>query len=69
MDFDYNISLVESPIPFRVAVDVKGRPDDLQFKVFSKSRYPDFYRPKYQGVVENRQMELRNMIRDRLLAD
>jgi hypothetical protein len=65
--FDYNISLVESPLPFRVAVDVKGTPDDLKFKVFSKSRYPDFYRPKYNGVVENREMELRNMIRDSLL--
>jgi hypothetical protein len=67
MNFDYNISLVESPLPFRVAVDVKGRPDDLSFKVFSKSKYPDFYRPKYNGVVENRQMELRNIIRDALI--
>jgi hypothetical protein len=66
-EFNYNISLVESPLPFRVAVDVKGRPDDLSFKVFSKSRYPDFYRPKYNGVVENRQMELRNIIRDSLI--
>lgn len=64
---DYNISLVESPIPFRVAVDIKGDPENLQFKVFSKSRYPDFYRPKYEGVTESREMELRNIIRDRLL--
>ena len=67
MNFDYNISLVQSPLPFRVAVDVTGRGDDLKFKVFSKSRYPDFYRPKYNGVLENREMELRNMIRDSLL--
>jgi hypothetical protein len=67
-EFDYNISLVESPLPFRVAVDVTGSASDLQFKVFSKSRYPDFYRPRYEGVVENRQMELRNLIRNSLLA-
>ncbi|MDR2882356.1 MAG: hypothetical protein LBU98_01035 [Alistipes sp.] len=66
--FDYNISLVESPLPFRVAVDVTGSADDLRFKVFSRSRYPDFYRPRYEGVVENRQMELRNLIRNSLLA-
>lgn len=69
MSFDYNISLVGSPLPFRMAVDVKGTPDDLQFKVFSKSRYPDFYRPKYNGVVENRQMELRDIIRNSLLKE
>lgn len=67
MNFDYNVSLVESPLPFRAAVDVKGNLDDLRFKVFSKSRYPDFYRPGYNGIVENRQMELRNIIRDSLL--
>jgi hypothetical protein len=67
MDFNYNISLVESPLPFRAAIDVTGKGDDLKFKVFSKSKYPDFYRPKYNGVVENRQMELRNLIRDSLL--
>ncbi len=66
--FDYNISLVESPLPFRVAVDVTGSADDLRFKVFSRSRYPDFYRPRYEGVVENRQMELRDLIRRSLLA-
>ncbi|MDR2891267.1 MAG: AsmA family protein [Alistipes sp.] len=68
MSFDYNISLVESPLPFRVAVDVKGTPDDPKFKVFSKSRYPDFYRPRYEGVVESREMELRNIIRGSLIS-
>lgn len=67
MNFNYNISLVESPLPFRVAVDVTGNASDLKFKVFSKSRYPDFYRPAYNGVVESREMELRNIIRNSLL--
>ncbi len=67
MDFDYNISLVQSPLPFRAAVDVTGHGGEFKFKVFSKSRFPDFYRPKYNGVVENREMELRNLIRDSLL--
>ncbi len=64
----FAISLVESPLPFRVAVDVTGSADNLDFKVFSRSRYPDFYRPRYEGLVENRQMELRDLIRNSLLA-
>lgn len=63
MSFDYNISVVQSPLPFRMAVDVTGTPDDLKFKVFSKSRYPEFYRPPYRRAVENQQLELRNLIR------
>lgn len=66
MSFDYNISLVQSPIPFRVAVTVKGRPDDFKFSL-SKSRYPDFYRPKRSTEVVTREMEMRQRIRSELL--
>ncbi len=67
MSFNYNISLVQSPIPFRVAVTIKGNPDDMKFKL-SKSRYPDFYRPQRSDAVKNRETELRRQIRDALLG-
>lgn len=66
MTFDYNISLVQSPLPFRVSVDVVGNIDDLKFKLFRKSRYPDFYRPSRRYNVENKELQLRTVIRNAL---
>ncbi len=63
MTFDYNVSLVESPLPFRLAVDVSGDLDDISVKLAS-SLYPEFYRPVSRKVVESKQLELRKMIRD-----
>lgn len=63
MTFDYNITVVESPLPFRLGVDVKGDLDDISAKL-AKSKYPEFYRPDSRRVVENKQLELRKMIRD-----
>ena len=65
MTFDYNISVVQSPLPVRMAVEVKGTPDKLKYKV-AKSKYPDFYRPASRKVVENKQLELRQLIRNAL---
>ncbi len=66
MTYDYNISLVQSPIPFRVAVTVSGRPDKLKFKL-SKSSYPDFYRPNRSTQAATREAEMRQQIRQGLL--
>jgi len=65
MSFNYNISVVQSPLPFRLAVNVAGTTDDWKARP-GKSKYPDFYRPSSRRIVENQQMELRKMIRDGL---
>ena len=65
MTFDYNVSVVQSPLPFRLAVDIKGTPDDYKFKV-GRSNFPDFYRPRSQKLVESREAALRKIIRDGL---
>ncbi len=67
MDFDYNISLVQSPLPFRAALDVRSRNGKMKFKL-GRSKYPDFYRPARMNVVENEQLELRKMIREALIG-
>ncbi|MDL2252268.1 hypothetical protein LJC12_05390, partial [Odoribacter sp. OttesenSCG-928-J03] len=66
MSFDYNISLVASPLPFRVAVNVGGTLEDLKIRL-AKSKYPDFYRPVSRKLVESKQVEIRQMIRDELV--
>ncbi len=67
MDFDYNVSLVQSPIPFRMAVDISSKKGKMKFKL-AKSKYPDFYRPHRHNVVENQELELRQMIRESLTS-
>ena len=39
MSFDYNISLVESPLPFRASVEVSGNLDDMKFRL-ARAKYP-----------------------------
>ena len=65
MNFNYNISVVQSPLPFRIAVNVKGTPEKYKFGL-EKSAYPDFYRPKSQKLVESKEAALRRMIREGL---
>ena len=65
LSYDYHISIVDSPLPFKLGVDVKGNMDDLSYNL-AKCRYAEFYRPSSRRVVENKQLELRNMIRETL---
>jgi hypothetical protein len=66
MSFDYNISLVDSPLPIKLAVDVKGTMDNLKYNL-ARSKYPELYRPASRGIVKDRQLELRKIIREALI--
>jgi hypothetical protein len=66
MSFDYHISLVKSPLPFNLGVDVRGTLDDLKIRL-AACKYAEFYRPSARGMVQNRQLELRRMIRESLI--
>lgn len=65
LSFDYHVSVVDSPLPIKLGLDLKGNMDDLSYSLV-KCRYPEFYRPASRKVVENRQLELRKMIRETL---
>lgn len=66
MSFNYNISLLESPLPIRICVDVSGTMDNLKYKPV-KCQYRDLYRPTSRMLLQNKQMELRKMIRESLV--
>ncbi len=66
MSFDYHISVVNSPLPVRLGIDIKGSLDELQYRL-ANPRYAEFYRPSSRRVIENRQLELRKMIREALI--
>lgn len=66
MSFDYHISVVDSPLPFRLGVNVNGTMDDLSYKL-APCKFTAMYRPSARKAVESKQLELRQMIRDALL--
>ncbi len=65
MTFDYHISVVDSPLPLKFGIDISGTLDDLKYRL-AKCRYAELYRPAARGEVQNRQLELRRMIREAL---
>jgi hypothetical protein len=65
MNFDYHISVTDSPLPFRLGVDVKGNLDDMKF-IPAKCKYANLYRPSERREVDNKQLEIRKKIRDAL---
>ena len=67
MSFNYNISLIESPLPVKICVDVNGTIEDLKYKPV-KCQYGDLYRPTSRMLLQNKQMELRRLIRESLVS-
>ena len=68
MSFDYNISLIDSPLPTRLGLDVKGKIGDLKYSL-GQCKYPNLYRPDKQKIVEQRTMELKKIISEALKAN
>lgn len=66
MNFKYHISVVDCPLPIKLGVDVTGNMDDMKYRL-AKCKYKEFYRPASRKLVENKQLEIRKMIRDALL--
>ena len=65
MTFDYHVSVVDCPLPLKLGVDIKGNVDNLSYKL-AKCRYAQYFRPSSRHEVENKQLELRKMIRETL---
>lgn len=67
MDFDYHISVTESPLPFRLGVDVKGRSGKMSFNPLKQPIYAHMYRPTQRREIDTKQMELRELFRKALV--
>ena len=69
MSYKYHISLTESPLPFRLGINVFTKPKGLRIIPTPKCTYSPTYRPEKQYVVDAKQRELREMIRQSLRAN
>lgn len=67
MTFDYHISVTDSPLPFKLGIDVKGTLDKMKYSL-AKPRFANLYRPAARREIDNKQLEIRKMIRDALTS-
>ena len=65
MSFDYHISVLKSPVPFKLGIDIKGTMDDYKFKIV-KCRYKDFLKPAKQAELDSTRRNVREEIRNEI---
>jgi len=65
MNFDYHISITDSPLPTRLGLDVKGKIDNMKY-IPVACKYPNMFRPGKQKAVEKKVLELKGIISEAL---
>lgn len=68
MNFDYHISVTDSPLPFRLGIDIKGNLDKMKFRPV-KAKYHNMYRPASRREIDIKQLEIRKKIREALMSN
>lgn len=63
LTFNYHISVLKSPIPFRLGIDIFGNLDDFDFRI-TRARYKSAELPTRVELIEDTRVNLRNYIRD-----
>ncbi|MCD8186848.1 MAG: AsmA-like C-terminal region-containing protein [Rikenellaceae bacterium] len=63
MTFDYHISVLKSPVPFKLGIDIAGDLDDFKFKVV-KCRYKDLFKATREEELQETRLNLRAGIRE-----
>ena len=68
MTFDYHISVTDSPLPFRLGVNVSGKIGAMKVQL-AKCKYANLYRPAQRKEIDTKQLEIRQMIRNALTKE
>ena len=61
MTFNYHISVLKSPVPFKLGVDITGSIDDFKFKVTS-CKYKDVYKAVKTGTIDTARLNIKRTI-------
>ena len=67
-NYDCHLSLVESPLPARLGLNVYGHPDKMQYKL-EKPQYATLFYPEKRKVVEEETLKLKQMIAQALKSN
>lgn len=65
MTFDYHLSVLKSPVPFKLGIDISGNLDDFKFKIV-RCKYKDFLQPAKQAELDSTRRNVRELIRDEI---
>ena len=68
MSFNYHISILKSPLPFKAGLDISGNLDNLdrmKFKI-TKAKYKDIFMPSRRTKVDSTQLNLKARFREML---
>lgn len=65
MTFNYHVSLLKSPLPFRAGVDISGSLEKMKFRI-TKAKYKDVFMPSRKTQVDTAQLNLRAKMREML---
>ncbi len=63
MTFDYHVSVLKSPVPFKLGIDIAGNLDDFKYKVV-KCRYKDMFKAAREQELQDTRLNLRSGIRE-----
>ncbi len=66
--YNYHIELLKSPLPLRLAVDVKGTLPDIGISL-GKVRYQETFNPTKVEAVKQRSIEIKNQVRQALQSN
>lgn len=61
MTFNYHISVLKSPVPFKLGIDVTGNLDDFDYKI-TKCKYKDIFKPAKSTQVDTTTLNIRKNI-------
>ena len=65
MTFDYHLSVLKSPVPFKLGIDITGNLDNFKFKIV-RCKYKDFLQPAKQAELDSTRRNVRELIRDEI---
>ncbi|MDH6357594.1 AsmA-like C-terminal region-containing protein [Parabacteroides sp. PF5-9] len=63
MTFNYHVSVLKSPVPFKLGIDVTGNMDDFKYKIV-KCKYKDTFKPARSADLNDSRVSLRQEIRN-----
>ncbi|GHT30460.1 hypothetical protein AGMMS49574_10200 [Bacteroidia bacterium] len=63
MTFDYHVSVLKSPLPINIGVDISGNVDKFKYKLV-KCRYKDTFNPAKEQELVSTKINLREGLRD-----
>ena len=63
MNFDYHISVLKSPIPMKMGINISGNMEDFKFRI-GKAKFKDTNLPVYSKMIDSTRVNLLEQIKD-----